>query len=46
LPVLSRELLLRSAKGRLPERLSISCSDDDGVIVDFEDTALPADATE
>lgn len=36
LPVLSRELLLRSAKGLLPGRIRLSCSETEGVTLDFE----------
>jgi len=45
LPVLSRELLLRSAKGRLPCRIWLSCSEADGVTVDFEEEPLEMEAT-
>ncbi|MEX3933664.1 type VI secretion system ATPase TssH [Paraburkholderia phymatum] len=45
LPVLSRELLLRSAKGRLPNRIRLSCSEADGVTVDFEEEPLEIEAT-
>ena len=40
LPVLSRELLVRSAKGKLPATIRLSVSDTEGVIVDFEEASL------
>ena len=36
LPVLSRELLVRSAQGQLPPIIRLGYSDEDGVTVDFE----------
>lgn len=39
LPVLSRELLLRSASQRLPLGIRLGYTDEEGVIVDFEDRA-------
>jgi type VI secretion system protein VasG len=40
LPVLSRELLVRSAKGKLPATIRLSVSETEGVIVDFEEALL------
>jgi len=37
LPVLSRELLLRSARGILPDRIRLSCCEAEGVTLEFED---------
>jgi type VI secretion system protein VasG len=39
LPVLSRELLLRSARRELPSDIRLGYADDEGVTVDFEMTA-------
>ena len=36
LPVLSRELLVRSAQGQMPSVIRLGYSDEDGVTVDFE----------
>ncbi len=40
LPVLSRELLLRSAQGKLPATIRLSSSETEGVVIDFEDGPL------
>lgn len=45
LPVLSRELLVRSAKGKLPATIRLSVSETEGVIVDFEEALLLDEAT-
>ncbi len=44
LPVLSRELLVRSAQGKLPATIRVSVSETEGVIVDFEETLLADEA--
>ncbi|AUT63602.1 type VI secretion system ATPase TssH [Paraburkholderia terrae] len=44
LPVLSRELLVRSAKGKLPASIRLSVSETEGVIVDFEEAWLHDEA--
>ena len=38
LPVLSRELLMRVAKGNRPEAIRLSYSDEGGIAVEFDDT--------
>ena len=43
LPVLSRELLLRASKGKLPDRIRVSFSDAEGVVVEFEEPSFVAE---
>jgi type VI secretion system protein VasG len=38
LPVLSRELLLRMAEHQMPKSIRLGCSQEQGIVVDFDDT--------
>jgi type VI secretion system protein VasG len=39
LPILSRELLVRMGDGRAPEQIRLSCSDEHGIAVEFDEVA-------
>ena len=38
LPVLSRELLLCMAEHQMPKAIRLACSQEQGIVVDFDDT--------